>query len=181
MPKKGKGGRCKKKNLAVKSKSNPKEEEFLVCELCTESFLQTDEFELHIEQDHPFSCQSCQPELFFISQDDLENHAVHVHPEARRMSRQLGQSNQLLEGLSGDEEVQGTGGISGKSGQGEDAKDSLVTRRVSQEVKEDEGEKNTLPETICAECVPVVQRLLANIERRVCQQLQESIVKSSGE
>ena len=85
MAKKGKG-RVKKKNLA--GKSNSEEDDSLVCALCAESFLQTDDFELHINQAHPFSCQCCQPQLFFISQGDLEKHAGYVHPEASEMSRQ---------------------------------------------------------------------------------------------
>ena len=182
MAKKGKG-RVKKKNLA--GKSNSEEDDSLVCALCAKSFLQTDDFELHINQAHPFSCQCCQPQLFFISQGDLEKHAGHVHPEASEMSRQLGQSDQGEEGLGRDDEVGDTGGISGEGGQGEDATDSSVTRRFSQELKEDDGEENTPPEigadTICAECAPVVRRMLANIPRRVFQRLQEEIVKSSGE
>ena len=87
--------------------------------------------------------------------------------------------------LGRDDEVGDTGGISGEGGQGEDATDSSVTRRFSQEVKEDDGEENTPPEigadTICAECAPVVRRMLANIPRRVFQRLQQEIVKSSGE
>ena len=81
--------------------------------------------------------------------------------------------------LGRDDEVGDTGGISGEGGQGEDATDSSVTRRFSQEVKEDDGEENTPPEigadTICAECAPVVRRMLANIPRRVFQRLQEEI------
>ena len=50
--------------------------------------------------------------------------------------------------LGRDDEVGDTGGISGEGGQGEDATDSSVTRRFSQELKEDDGEENTPPELI---------------------------------
>merc|ERR1711874_908566 len=64
----------------------------------------------------------------------------------------------------------------GREGEGLDQRGDFSTEDAENELPDAESELAT---TICAECAPVVQRMLENIERRVLQQLQESIVKSS--
>ena len=192
MPRKGRG-RGKKSNLAVKSKANPEEDEPLpmVCSFCSESFHQTEEFEEHIHQPHS-QCQYC--DLYFIREDQLEKHLSEFHKEASRQHL----SGQLNQGLSGgggvspevgqDEEVSESPDSLEEKGE-EDCPESQ-REKESEDVESPEEEgllnisegrkglENESPEaeaeaTICPECAPVVERMLANIERRILQQFQE--------
>ena len=243
MTKKGKGRR-RKRNIAAKSQSKD-DDEALICAHCNESFLQTEDFEIHIDQSHTQACPSC--DLHFVTEDQLHKHLGDLHGEVRQKSQQLGTprpglSDQVKDGLSGEGDVQRGGRVSGEqerideaasnggvteenyenfgvespvprvweeeedrpeSLEGDGSGEGIVTESPEEEglVNSSEGRvakrldqrgdcpteelENELPEveaelatTICPECAPVLQRMVANIERRVLHQLQEYIVKS---
>ena len=93
--------------------------------------------------------------------NDLFLSAAWDHLKAVSRSASLLKTDSPEEGLGYSSEGR-EGGESDQSG------DDTTNEDLENETPEAE-----LATTICAQCAPAVQRLLANVERRVLQQLQE--------
>ena len=192
MPKKGRG-RGKKSQAKL---------ELLVCSYCEESFLQTADFENHIELPH-VQCQYC--DRFFSSVEKLEEHVGDLHlvttrdwdcstcglsfvteeeksnhdklhyiPEKLPSSQKDCPGPEPLEVEDSDyvkvPEEDLVNVSEGKEGSDPMGNGSTGELEIGSAEAEPEPE---LASTLCPECAPAVERMLANILRRVVEQLQE--------
>ena len=113
-----------------------------------------------------------------VGEEQFENFSVESPVEQRVSEEEKDDEEDSAETLNSDESVDGIETDSpeeglGHSSEGSEGGESDQSGDDTNEDLENETPEAELATTICAQCAPAVQRLLANVERRVLQQLQE--------
>ena len=113
-----------------------------------------------------------------VGEEQFENFSVESPVEQRVEEEEKDDEEDSAETLNSDESVNGIETDSpeeglGHSSEGSEGGESDPSGDDTNEDLENETPEAELATTICAQCAPAVQRLLANVERRVLQQLQE--------